>query len=49
MCKMKNDALVELTLPENMNVYPKQYRLFLPSKEELQLKLIEWVKELDVI
>lgn len=47
MCKMKNDALVELTLPENTNVYPRQYQLYLPSKEELKQKLMEWTEGLE--
>jgi predicted nuclease of restriction endonuclease-like (RecB) superfamily len=40
--KTKNDALVRLTLPENANIYASQYQLYLPSKEELKRKLIEW-------
>ena len=42
LCKTKNDALVNLTLPENANIYASQYQLYLPSKEELKKKLIEW-------
>ncbi len=42
LCKTKNDALVQLTLPENANVYASQYQLYLPSKDELKRKLIEW-------
>jgi predicted nuclease of restriction endonuclease-like (RecB) superfamily len=42
LCKTKNDALVNLTLPENANIYAPQYQLYLPSKEELKKKLIEW-------
>ncbi len=45
LCKMKNKALVELTLPENANIYASQYQLYLPSKEELRQKLMEWAKE----
>lgn len=45
LCKMKNDALVELTLPENANIYASQYQLYLPSKEELRQKLMEWAEE----
>jgi len=44
-CKTKNEALVELTLPENVNVFAQRYQLYLPSKEELREKLIEWSKE----
>ena len=42
LCKTKNDALVKLTLPENANIYASQYQLYLPSKQELKRKLIEW-------
>ena len=34
-CHCKNDALVELTLAENSNVYASRYELYLPSKEAL--------------
>ena len=42
LCKTKDDALVKLTLPENANIYASQYQLYLPSKDELKKKLIEW-------
>lgn len=42
LCKTKNDALVRLTLPENANIWASQYQLYLPTKEELREKLIEW-------
>lgn len=42
LCKQKSDALVELTLPEKSNIYASQYQLYLPSKEVLRQKLIEW-------
>ena len=42
LCRTKNDALVRLTLPENSNIYASEYQLYLPSKEELKQKLIEW-------
>ena len=45
LCKLKNDALVELTLPEDANIYASQYQLYLPSKEELQQKLRDWSEE----
>lgn len=41
LCCDKNDALVELTLPENSNIYAAQYQLYLPSKEELRQKIQE--------
>lgn len=45
MCKEKNDALVEITLPENSNVYASEYKLYLPDKVTLQNKLKEWIDE----
>ena len=35
LCDRKNDAVVELTLPEDANIYASKYQLYLPSKEEL--------------
>lgn len=34
--KSKKDALVELTLPKEANIFASQYQLYLPSKEELR-------------
>lgn len=45
LCERKNDALVELTLPEDANVYAQQYALCLPDKALLQQKLREWIEE----
>lgn len=45
LCKEKNDALVEITLPENSNVYAAEYKLYLPDKKLLQEKLKEWISE----
>jgi len=45
LCKKKNDALVEITLPDDAAVYASEYRLYLPSKEELRSKLMDWVGE----
>jgi predicted nuclease of restriction endonuclease-like (RecB) superfamily len=39
LCKRKNDSLVELTLPQNANVFASKYQLYLPSKEELKKQL----------
>jgi phage terminase small subunit len=36
LCSRKNEALVELTLPEDANVFASKYKLYLPSKEELK-------------
>ena len=40
-----NEALVNLTLPENANIYAKEYKLYLPDKKLLQKKLKEWLDE----
>ena len=45
LCKKKHDALVEITLPKDANIHAKEYRLYLPSKEELRRKLVEWAEE----
>jgi predicted nuclease of restriction endonuclease-like (RecB) superfamily len=40
LCKTKNDALVEMTLPEgNSTIFASRYQLYLPSKEELKAQL----------
>jgi predicted nuclease of restriction endonuclease-like (RecB) superfamily len=36
LCHRKNDALVELTLPPDANIFASKYQLYLPSKEELE-------------
>lgn len=36
LCSRKNDALVELTLPVDANIFASKYQLYLPSKEELK-------------
>ena len=45
LCPQKNDAVVELTLPENSNIFALQYQLYLPDKKLLQKKLQEWIEE----
>jgi len=45
LCKKKHDALVEITLPKSANIHAREYRLYLPSKEELRRKLVEWAEE----
>ena len=42
LCKKKHEALVEITLPKNANIHAREYQLYLPSKEELRQKLVEW-------
>lgn len=42
LCKDKNDAVVEMTLPEdNAQIFASKYETILPSKEELQRLLEE--------
>ncbi len=45
LCKEKNDALVEITLPKDVNIYASEYKLYLPDKKVLQDKLKEWIDE----
>ena len=45
LCPQKNDAMVELTLPKDSNIYASQYQLYLPDKKLLQKKLQEWIEE----
>ena len=45
MCKEKDDALVEITLPKDSNIYASEYSLYLPDKKLLQQKMKEWIAE----
>jgi len=45
LCKEKKDAVVKLTLPKDANIHAREYQLYLPSKELLQAKLLEWSRE----
>lgn len=47
LCKEKNDALVELTLPKDANIYASAYQLYLPDKNLLQAKVKEWIAEFE--
>jgi predicted nuclease of restriction endonuclease-like (RecB) superfamily len=47
LCKSKADALVELTLPKDANVYASAYDLCLPDKSLLQQKVKEWIAEFE--
>jgi len=42
LCTKKNQALVTITLPKGARIHAREYQLYLPSKEELQKKLVEW-------
>lgn len=45
LCESKNDALVELTLPKEANIYASAYQLYLPDKLLLKSKLKQWIDE----
>ena len=47
LCGRKNDAVVELTLPEEANIYAPKYQLYLPSKQELVAQLESIQRELN--
>ncbi len=47
LCKQSDEALVDLTLPKDANIYAKEYKLYLPDKKLLQKKLKEWLDEED--
>ena len=40
-----DQALVEITLPKDANIYVSQYKLYLPDKKLLQEKLRQWIAE----
>lgn len=47
LCKDKNNAVVEMTLPENnTQIFASQYETVLPSKAELQRLLNEQIEEI---
>ena len=47
LCHRKNDALVELTLPPDANIFASKYQLYLPSKEELKARLEQITQEIE--
>jgi predicted nuclease of restriction endonuclease-like (RecB) superfamily len=48
LCRRKSDALVELTLPHDANVFASRYQLYLPSREALKAELEKIATELGV-
>jgi len=46
LCHRKHDALVELTLPQDANIFASKYQLYLPSKNELKAELAKIEQEL---
>jgi predicted nuclease of restriction endonuclease-like (RecB) superfamily len=47
LCRRKNDALVELTLPADANIFASRYQLYLPSREALKAELEKIEAELE--
>ena len=47
LCDDENDSVVELTLPEDANIYASRYQLYLPSKQELAAQLEDVRRELE--
>ena len=47
LCHRKNDALVEVTLPKDSNIFASEYQLYLPSKEQLRQKILEIEAEIE--
>ena len=47
LCDRKNDAVVELTLPDDTNIYASKYQLYLPSKQQLAAQLESVRRELE--
>lgn len=45
LCKVTDEALVQLTLPQDAHIYAREYKLYLPDKNLLQQKLNEWLEE----
>jgi hypothetical protein len=40
LCKEENKTVIEFTLPENnKSIFAREYKLYLPSKEELKRQL----------
>jgi len=46
ICEDKKDRIVELTLPENANIFASEYSLYIPDKALLQSKLAQWSRNL---
>ncbi len=44
LCQRKKQAIVELTLPKGATIHAREYQLYLPSKELLKAKLLEWTR-----
>jgi predicted nuclease of restriction endonuclease-like (RecB) superfamily len=49
LCKRKKNAIVELTLPADANIHAREYQIYLPSKELLRQKLLDWLREQEMV
>jgi predicted nuclease of restriction endonuclease-like (RecB) superfamily len=47
LCQKKKDTMVKITLPKDANIHASQYQLYLPDKEELRQKLLDWTAHTD--
>ena len=47
LCKKKHDALVEITLPKDTNIHASEYQLYLPNKNILKQRLMEWAQSME--
>lgn len=45
LCRKNKEALIEITLPKGANIHAKEYKLYLPSKEALKRKLLDWTNQ----
>ena len=48
LCKQESKAMVRMTLPKDANIHAREYQLYLPSKQELRRKLVEWAENGDI-
>lgn len=51
LCKENNDALVEIILPQDANIYVSEYKLYLPDKKAVVGKIarVDWGGVVDYI
>ncbi len=47
LCTQNNQAMLELTLPKDANIFASKYQLYLPGKEELKRELEKIEAEID--
>lgn len=44
LCKTKNKAVVEITLPKDSNIFTKEYQLYLPSEKQLEEQITKVIE-----